>query len=51
MKLICYYPSEEYLRCLDDAPELRALASIDCRDLFNGKNPREQIAIYGFTET
>ena len=47
MKLICYYPSEEYLRCMDDAPELRALSSIDCRDLFNGKNPREQIAVYG----
>ena len=46
MVLCCYYPSEAYLACLDAAPELRRLPDIDCGDLFNGRNPRERIAVY-----
>ena len=46
LRVICYYPSEAYLQCLETAPELRPLADINCADLFNGKNPRERIVIY-----
>ena len=46
--LLCYYPSEAYLQRLDAAEELRPLEPIDCRDLFGGKNPREQVACYRF---
>ncbi len=50
MTLYCYYPSEEYMQCLDDTPEARRLDIIDCRDLFNTANPRECIAVYSFPE-
>ena len=46
MKLICYYPSEEYLRCLEAAPDLILVEDIDCGDLFNGKNPRERLVVW-----
>ena len=45
-RLICYYPSEEYLRCLDRADGLERIDDIDCGDLFNGKNPRERLVVY-----
>lgn len=48
MTLFCYYPSEAYLQCLEDADGLSHAGDIDCSDLFNGKNPRERIAIYRF---
>ena len=48
MKLICYYPSEEYLRCLEAAPDLTPVEEIDCGDLFNGKNPRERLVVWRF---
>ena len=46
--IFCYYPSEEYLRCLEETPELCPVDDIDCRDLFGGRNPREHIAVYAF---
>lgn len=48
LAVICYYPSEEYIQCLDDTPELAHFTTIDCRDLFGGKNPRERIEVYRF---
>ncbi|MDO4866366.1 MAG: class I SAM-dependent methyltransferase [Clostridia bacterium] len=48
LTLFCYYPSEEYIACLEAMPELRLVANIDCRDLFIGNNPRETIAVYAF---
>ncbi len=50
MKLICYYPSREYLRCLEDVPGLVPVADIDCGDLFNGKDPRERLVVWRFGE-
>ena len=48
LTVICYYPSEAYLQCLEAVPECRRLDDIDCNDLFNGHNPRERIAVYRF---
>lgn len=45
-KVICYYPSEEYLRCLGALEGVECVDDIDCGDLFNGKNPRERIVVY-----
>ncbi len=50
LRIVCYYPSEEYLQCLEALPELQLLADIDCGDLFNGKNPRERIVVYHTVE-
>ena len=43
MKLICYYPSEAWLSCLEGVEQID---DIDCADLFNGHDPREHIAVY-----
>ena len=48
LTVICYYPSEEYLRCLEAMPELRFVDDIDCGDLFGGRNPRERVVVYAF---
>ena len=43
--VICYYPSEAYLQCLDGVGEW--VDDIDCNDLFNGRNnPRERLVGY-----
>ena len=42
-KVICYYPSEAYLQCLEGYAQID---DIDCGDLFNGKDPREHIVVY-----
>ena len=44
--LICYYPSEAYMTCMDLMPEVGHIGTIDCRDLFNGKNERERIEVF-----
>ena len=43
VKLICYYPSEAWLQCLEGVEQID---DIDCSDLFNGHDPREHIAVY-----
>lgn len=45
MTLFCYYPSEEYIRCLDDAPAIEQIGEIGCGDLFSRRNPRERIVV------
>lgn len=45
-KLICYYPSEAYIARLDLMPEVEHIDTLDCRDLFNGKDERERIEVY-----
>ena len=45
-KLILYYPSEEYITWLNLTPEVERIDTIDCQDLFNGRNDRERIEIY-----
>ena len=48
LTLFCYYPSDEYIQCLESVEDLEQVDDIDCRDLFNGKNPRERILVYRF---
>jgi len=46
MRLLCYYPSDEYVACLLAQPDISPAGGIDCRDLFDGRNPRERIAVF-----
>jgi len=46
LRLIAYYPSLAWLDCLDDVSGLRRVGEIDCRDLFDGSDPRERLVIY-----
>lgn len=46
MTLLLYYPSEEFLNCLEADPLARKQGEIDCRDLSGGRNPRECVAVY-----
>ena len=45
-KLILYYPSVEYTAFLSTLPEFEHVDTIDCGDLFNGRNDRERIEVY-----
>lgn len=49
MYLFFYYPSEEYIAYLMTVSELEFWDEIDCRDLFQGNNPRENILIFKLT--
>lgn len=49
-KVICYYPSEAYITWLNLMPEIEHIDTIDCRDLFNGKDERERIEVFRFRE-
>ena len=44
--LFFYYPSEEYLSYLMTVDELEFYDEIDCSDLFETNDPREQIMIF-----
>ena len=44
--LICYYPSEAYITLLNLMPQIERIDTIDCRDLFNGKDERERIEVF-----
>ena len=44
--LICYYPSEAYITWLNLMPEIEHVDTIDCGDLFNGKDERERIEVF-----
>ncbi len=46
LRLIFYYPSDTFTACLADEDWLRPAGEIDCRDLFDGDNPREKILVY-----
>lgn len=50
MKLFFYYPNNEYVAYLMTEYELDFLDEIDCRDLFDGDNPREKVLIFGVGE-
>ena len=49
--LILYYPSEEYMTWLNIMPEVKHIDTIDCGDLFNGKNDRERIEVFKLQNT
>lgn len=44
--LFFYYPSDEYVAYLMQHPQLEFVDEIDCQDLFEGNNQREQILIF-----
>ena len=44
--LLFYYPSEEYISYLMTVDELEFYDEIDCRDLFDGNDKREQIMVF-----
>lgn len=44
--LFFYYPSDEYISYLMTIEELSFWDEIDCRDLFDGNNKREQIIVF-----
>ena len=47
LSVICYYPSQAYLQCLDGVEYLRRIDDIDCNDLYRTRdNPRERIVVY-----
>ena len=46
MRLFFYYPNDDYLSYLMTAYELMFLDEIDCRDLFEGNEPREKVLIF-----
>ena len=47
MKLLFYYPSDEYISYLMTVDEFMFEDEIDCRDLFPGNDMRERIVIFG----
>ncbi len=46
MRLLIYYPSDEYVAYLMTREELMFVDEIDCSDLFEGENQRERILIF-----
>ena len=46
MLLFFYYPSDEYVSYLMTVDEIAFYDEIDCRNLFEGDNPRERIMIF-----
>ena len=50
-KLILYYPSDEYMIWLNLMPEAEHVETIDCGDLFNGKDDRERIEVFRLRNT
>ena len=50
-KLILYYPSDEYIIWLNLMPEVEHVETIDCGDLFNGKDDRERIEVFRLRNT
>lgn len=46
MRLLFYYPSDEYVSYLMTVPELCFVDEIDCSDLFAGYNQREKILVF-----
>ena len=49
MRLLFYYPNDEYLVYLMTMYALAFVEEIDCRDLFEGKDERERILIFELT--
>ena len=45
LTVVCYYPSDEYISSLGAVPGMEPVDDIDCRDLFDGRNPREHIVV------
>lgn len=48
IQLFFYYPSDEYISELMTVDMLSFVDEIDCRDLFDGENPRERIMVFAY---
>ena len=48
IQLFFYYPSDEYISELMTVDMLYFVDEIDCRDLFDGENPRERIMVFAY---
>lgn len=48
IQLFFYYPSDEYISELMTVDILSFVDEIDCRDLFDGENPRERIMLFAY---
>lgn len=48
MLLFFYYPSDEYVAWLMTVDDLIFVDETDCRDLFDGDDPRERILVFEF---
>lgn len=48
IQLFFYYPSDEYISELMTVDILSFVDEIDCRDLFDGENPRERIMVFAY---
>ena len=48
IQLFFYYPSDEYISYLMTVDMLSFVDEIDCRDLFDGENPRERIMVFTY---
>ena len=48
IQLFFYYPSDEYISYLMMVDMLSFADEIDCRDLFDGENPRERIMVFAY---
>lgn len=46
IRLFFYYPSGEYVSCLMAQEQLMFADELDCRDLFEGNDPRERILVF-----
>ena len=46
IKLLFYYPQDEYVAFLTALPELNFVDEIDCRDLFTKRDLRNRVIIY-----
>lgn len=46
IRLFFYYPSDEYVSCLMTQEQLMFSDELDCRDLFEGNDPRERILVF-----
>ena len=46
INLVFYYPSDTYRSWLMTQKELLFIRELDCKDLFDGKNPRETVLIF-----
>lgn len=48
IQLFFYYSSDEYISELMTVDMLSFVDEIDCRDLFDGENPRERIMVFAY---
>lgn len=48
IQLFFYYSSDEYISELMTVDMLFFVDEIDCRDLFDGENPRERIMVFAY---